>query len=172
MVSGRLQDLYSNDNGGIYTLDAEWQFNIGSGWSPLYDDVLLIPGGDSIVLEAGDGIYMHVRPFYVGASGSYLLDMKVTRYLQTTATHDLLPEGAIVVGPNPAKDMLIISFVQDDVNPLQLDLYSITGQLIYSAVAEGGRNQSIDLRNEPDGVYVVKVSTEKGIWVRKVIIGH
>ncbi len=176
VVSGRMQDSYSSDNGGIYTLDAEWQFNLDSGWSPMYDDVLLIPEGDSIVLESGDEIYLHARPFYAGSSGTYLLDMKVTRYLLTTATHDLLPGGAIVVAPVPAADDLHISFPQtEDTRVRGIILSDISGKIVLKENFEdNGRDEfseKINVSQLASGMYVLQLVTTNGIAVEKVMVG-
>ncbi|HZV70705.1 MAG TPA: thiol protease/hemagglutinin PrtT [Saprospiraceae bacterium] len=176
VVSGRMQDAYSSDNGGIYTLDAEWQLNVGSGWSPMYDDVLLIPNGDSIVLEADDFIYLHARPFYAGSSGTYLLDMKVTRYLQTTATHDLLPKGAIVVGPVPAQDVLHISFPQTESTRVRgIILSDVSGKIFLKENFEDNGSdefsEKINVNHLASGMYLLQLVTTNGIAVEKVMVG-
>ena len=75
-INARLQDSYNSNNGNSYTLDALFTYSTdGINWSGTFDDVM--PG--NIILSGGQTIYFKVAPFFVGTTGSYLLDIRLTR---------------------------------------------------------------------------------------------
>lgn len=75
-INTRLQDSYNSNNGNSYTLDALFTYSTdGVNWSGTFDDVM--PG--NIILSGGQTVYFKVAPFFVGTTGSYLLDIHLNR---------------------------------------------------------------------------------------------
>lgn len=77
------------------------------------------------------------------------------------------------VYPNPANDFVKINFDTDRSNILEISLYSITGQSLYSNILTnfyGNYSNSIDVSNLAKGVYLLKVRTDKGVSARKVVV--
>jgi hypothetical protein len=62
----------------------------------------------------------------------------------------------IIVYPNPASDIL---FVDGEEEEMQIEFYNITGTLIRTHFSSG--KQSIDIRDLPSGVYLIKVQLPK-----------
>ncbi|MEP7108141.1 MAG: C10 family peptidase [Ferruginibacter sp.] len=75
-ISARLHDAYNSGNGNTYSLDALFSYSTdGVNWSGAYDDVL--PG--SLSMSGGHSIYFDVAPYFTGTTGTYLLDIQVTK---------------------------------------------------------------------------------------------
>lgn len=75
-IHPRLHDAYNSSNGNTYTLDALFSCSTdGINWSGTIDDVMPNP----IILSGGQTLYFKVAPFFVGTTGSYLLDIPLTR---------------------------------------------------------------------------------------------
>lgn len=68
-------------------------------------------------------------------------------------------QSTISVYPNPAKDVIHISFNNPTTQPLTLDLYNSTGMLIKKiAIANYTTNISVDLKNQKKGLYFLKLN--------------
>lgn len=75
-INARLHDSYNSTNGNTYTLDALFTYSTdGINWSGTFDD--LMPG--NITLSGGQTLYFKVAPFFVGTTGSYLLDIQLSK---------------------------------------------------------------------------------------------
>lgn len=77
IVNARLHDSYNSENGNSYTLDALFSYSKDGGvnWTDTYDDIL----PNSILISGGNSIYFDVAPYFLGRTGSYLLDIQITR---------------------------------------------------------------------------------------------
>jgi hypothetical protein len=72
----RLQDSYSSNDGKTYTLDALFSYSTdGVTWSEAYDDVIT----ENITKNNGGNIYFKTAPYFQGNSGTYLLDVSLSR---------------------------------------------------------------------------------------------
>lgn len=70
------------------------------------------------------------------------------------------------VYPNPAKDYIIISSLED-INNIQI--YNATGQLILEQKANGLQNR-LNVSKYEIGYYFIKVYTLNKVIIRKIII--
>lgn len=77
-----------------------------------------------------------------------------------TAVIDPEVEKSYQVTPNPTKG----SFQVTGKNITEVQVLSQAGTLIYS-----GLLTSVDISNQPDGVYIIKISTDKGIVTKKIL---
>jgi len=79
-------------------------------------------------------------------------------------------EGLFNLYPNPSNGQFVI------VNPTgingQLDIYNATGQLIRSRATGGAVALNIDLQNETAGIYLLRISTDKGVWNTSVVLAN
>jgi hypothetical protein len=79
----------------------------------------------------------------------------------------------MVVYPNPGSDILIVSLDLKDASQTKLELTDIQGKVILAkklGVIQGESKQSIDVSSISKGSYFVRVTTEKGTEVKKIII--
>jgi uncharacterized repeat protein (TIGR01451 family) len=74
-------------------------------------------------------------------------------------------EQSVSIAPNPVKNLLHIS-ANDTISSIQV--FDIDGRLIETSL-ENGTDVTIDISAKANGVYFVKVFTEKGMKVEKII---
>ena len=73
------------------------------------------------------------------------------------------------VYPNPTNGKLNL-LLDDTFNHIDIKVFNVIGQAIYQESAENKLNYTIDLANQPKGVYFVQVQTEKGKTTKKIVI--
>jgi len=71
--------------------------------------------------------------------------------------------------PNPTNGIVTLNFAQ--ATPVQsISVYSITGQQIISKpITNISKEYSLDLGNTADGIYMVKVQTENGQFIKRIV---
>jgi Leucine-rich repeat (LRR) protein len=73
--------------------------------------------------------------------------------------------ASVSVSPNPVKNILHIS-AKDDITSIQL--FDIQGRLLQTKL-ENNHNSSLDLSGKTNGIYFLKVFTDKGMKVEKIL---
>ena len=79
-------------------------------------------------------------------------------------TNELLSTMIVSIYPNPTKATITIKGGIQDVK-----IRNTKGQLI-RGFAVNDKQISIDLSNQPKGIYLIHVTTDKGATVKKVVI--
>jgi DNA-binding protein YbaB len=74
-------------------------------------------------------------------------------------------DNYVKVYPNPAKDIVTISA---DSNISSIDMYDMQGRTLQSGVVNG-QEVRFDMASRGSGIYFIKIVTEKGIKVEKVV---
>jgi len=77
------------------------------------------------------------------------------------------------VFPNPANNILNISFKTDRVQSFTVKLMSVTGEVVYEDTSDnfsGNYSNSIDVSSFAKGVYILNLSNETGSVNKKVVI--
>ena len=72
----------------------------------------------------------------------------------------------VVVYPNPADDVV---YVQSPSAMGSINVFSLSGKQVIVANAEGAQSTSLQVDNLPSGVYVIKITTDEGVVVRRMI---
>jgi hypothetical protein len=82
-----------------------------------------------------------------------------------------VPEDFLIY-PNPAKDMVMIKFTQNNLQQASLEIMNLSGQIIRSiAVTEqNNRTITVDIANFTGGLYIVKLTTLSGTTIKKLFI--
>lgn len=88
-------------------------------------------------------------------------DIVVTLIYDAIAENDIFIE----VHPNPVNDKL---FINTNENIRQINIYNITGVMVYES---NECENHIDLSKLSDGIYFIKIKTDKGDIIKKVIKG-
>lgn len=168
-ISARIHDSYNSGNNNSYTVDALFSYSTdGNSWSEAYDDVL--PG--NIMVYDGGMVYFRVAPYFAGETGSYLLDMNITR-----SPHTGIEESeelrSIRVYPNPAVDMVTVDLSESEGNLEMVELLSVEGKALQT-FSTGNREKlvRVPLNGASAGVYIMRLTTDKGVAVRRIMVGQ
>jgi hypothetical protein len=90
----------------------------------------------------------------------------------TGISERLKQEMNFSVFPNPAKDLVSISFENKQVGEVEMELFDLQGKLVQPVSKEryeAGLNQiNMDLKGLQSGVYLLKVQTDNGSFVHKL----
>jgi len=73
------------------------------------------------------------------------------------------------VFPNPAQDFLTIDFGSSGAGNCIIELYSLDGRLLLKKEELMSVNSQLDIRQFPPGMYLLKINTNKGASVVKVL---
>jgi hypothetical protein len=71
--------------------------------------------------------------------------------------------------PNPADDQLFIES-SELVQKFNLEIYNLTGQLVMNRTFQSTSYVDLDISGLTNGIYVLKVTTDKGIYNSRVIV--
>jgi hypothetical protein len=166
-ISPRLQDSYSSDDGNTYTLDALFTLSPdGEQWTDTYDDIM---NGD-VTLENGGPVYFLVSPYFTGETGTYLLDMTISRSPASALTDNDV-SNLIHIYPNPAIDHVWIDLTGFNGQVNKIEVINGKGQHVLEPLINPvEKSFNMDLKNLPGGIYLIRLNTDKGILSKKIII--
>ena len=88
-----------------------------------------------------------------------------TTYQQLLSTTTYAIDQNVTIYPNPVKNWVTISSKE---NIKSVSVFDVQGRVLQTQIANN-KDVKIDLSNRSDGVYFVKIQTEKGIKVEKII---
>jgi hypothetical protein len=167
-ITPRLRDSYNSGNGIIYTLDGLFSYSAdGTSWSEAFDDIM--PG--SIPVAGGGTVYFHIAPYFAGETGTYLLDIALTRI--STVGIDAATQDLVKIYPNPAKDYITLDCSSFKGTVSQVNLINMQGIGVFTqAVASTSEVNSISLPELAAGVYTLQLVTNQGILTRKINIAR
>lgn len=119
--------------------------------------------GDTLV--ATNTVYFsNTKPSYVSfAFENYPTGVKEMAY---DASH-------INIYPNPSSGKLFIELEQNFTEPVQLDVFSSTGQRVYSISMVNGMNKEkseINTSNWDAGIYMIRITSAEQTFTRKIIV--
>jgi len=145
VIKARVHDSYNSGNGQTYTNDVVWSYNKGIGWSEVYDDVMV----GNITVNGSGTVYFQVSPYFSGQTGTYLMDIKVTRSANVGLKES--NSANFNLYPNPARDFLYIDFSDARTNCdweiiNELGLVSLSGKSTQDKL-------EIDISVLPAGIY-------------------
>lgn len=86
----------------------------------------------------------------------------VNVYLNTTHVNELSDKQSIIVSPNPTKDFVILN---SKLPILNYQLRDLSGKILSTKV----KNNSVDLRSYPSGIYLIEIETSQGVRTEKLI---
>ena len=152
-ITARAHDFYNSGNGESYTNDIIWAYQQGGNWSDLYDDVM----ESSIKVINGGNLVFLVSPFYEGETGTYLMDMQISRVVSTDVI-DITQSGQITIGPNPANDYIKIKNNGTGLIK-EISIIDINGRTVKNINSiPDTDNMEIPVYDLTAGTYLVKVS--------------
>ncbi len=121
---------------------------------------------DTTVLAANNLAYSGSIKFHSFKIGSVLTALPNE---PSTGVNDALVNGSLKVYPNPAKDVLNVSF--EGVAGAVVSLSDINGHAVYTTTANAGENNiTLNTAGFATGMYILNIATENGKVARKVSI--
>jgi hypothetical protein len=164
-ITPRIYD--SSDKNNSYTLDGLFSYSTdGTIWSDTYDIIMV----GNIIMNGKGTVYFHVAPYFAGQTGTYMLEMTITRTISDRIiTNRMINE--IKVFPNPAKDFVQIDLSGFRGNLIQLTLLNVHGQCAFTTTKlEQLKTLRIPLIGISEGIYFVQLLTDKEIQTKKLIV--
>jgi hypothetical protein len=159
-ITCRAHDSYNSGNGQQYSNDVLWTYTTGDEWSEVFDDIC----NDQIILQNGGTFYFLVAPYFEGETGTYLMDIQITREL-TGITEAEIP--GIIVHPNPASSTIYLA-TEREVQYSQYEIMDLTGKTI-PVPQTNPFETGIDINNLAPGMYILKIETDKGFYTTKFL---
>ena len=80
---------------------------------------------------------------------------------------DLVKQGLIY--PNPVTSIINIKSIDNQTDKLTIELQDITGKTLHVQQFDNIGNIQIDLSNYPIGLYLIKLSSEQGVQIHKIV---
>ena len=166
-INARLQDAYSNTDGKTYSMDGLFSYSTdGVNWSDAYDDILF---GD-ISVKGANTIYFWVSPYFTGETGSYQLDISITRS-PATATSEISNTSEIInVYPNPAIDFVIVDMNNSQNSIVNINISDMTGRTMYADFNMQSKQISVPLSKFKSGIYILTILDDSGNKLSKKLI--
>ncbi len=164
-ITSRIHDSYNSTNGQTYTCDMSWLYLNGSTWSDTYDDVM----PTNITVNNGGTIYFHVAPYFIGQTGTYLLDIDVTR-TASSGINDISNSENFTLFPNPTSDFVNIE-TESKTNVQSIEIVDITGKqiIIINNPKFNNNHFAIPVSQLLLGTYIILIRTDEEIWQHKFI---
>jgi len=143
--------------------------NSGSGaysyqW---YKNHTVFPGGNtqciSAIPQKGDTFSVAVQQ-QSGCSFNMTYIPQDTCDVTFSSTIDICKN--INTFPNPSGGVFSIKF--DEATTFHLDIYNLVGEIVYQSKFNNPKN-IIDISSQPNGIYFLKVKTDKGFAVKKIM---
>jgi PKD repeat protein len=126
------------------------------------------------------------NPIHVYSNtGTYTITLTAINYNCTTTTTqtiivvefgvgiaELTEEGRLIVYPNPNSGQFAVEIELGSPSEMQIELNNILGQRVYRTelTSRSFWRKEFDLQSYVDGVYLLQVSTDRGVMQRRIII--
>jgi hypothetical protein len=157
-VAGTMRLKLEDKTNGALFWEADQAISVASQWTKLTWDLSGVGTlYDRIVLFPGWGL----------TSGTYYVD----NIDQGTASGIGMGEKSVNVltlAPNPTNDLVNISFNADNAH---FSVVSLTGQIVAKGILTEGQN-ALSTASFSNGIYMVRVSSDAGTSVQKLVVRH
>lgn len=153
VINGRVNDEVNTVDGKKYTTDVLLSYIINNVNSNLFQNQIDQP----IHLDNGGEITFKIAPTFIGLTGTYLLDLNITR-TPTTATNELFDQSNISIYPSPTNDFLTLDRTKTEKNITELVILNSIGQIIKNIQLDDTKGLlKINVSNIPNGLYFINL---------------
>lgn len=168
-ISTRLHDSYNSGNGNVYTVDALFAYSMnGTDWSDAYDDVM----SGNIAINGGGTLYFTVAPYFAGETGTYLLDMSITR-VASGGIDDGDRADLIKVYPNPANELVNIDISAFEGELGQVNIFTVYGKNVISLMMnDNSKYYKVPVTHLSEGVYFIQLQFIEGTITKKITVSR
>ena len=166
-ITARVHDSYNSGNGNTYTGDMMFSYKYNSVWSDNYDDIM----PSSITISNGGIVIFNVAPYFAGETGTYLLDMSITRTINT-GINENETANLISVYPNPAQSILNIDFTNNTKKVSAGRVFDNIGKEISNLNLSdlSGNIYQIPVNDLSNGMYFISITSENNVITKKFTI--
>lgn len=123
-------------------------------------------------LEEGIAYYWHVKAVNEAGSGDWSETWQFEVETGDTTRVDVIPKAfTIDVFPNPVNELLTIQFEKIPQYTVIIELIDMNAQLHYAETTNisDSRIKQINMKNFASGIYLLRIKTEEGFFLKKVI---
>lgn len=153
--------------------NSQWlgAFNTGTAPTPALFKTRLIDLTANGNFIAGDNVIIRFRLFATSAVNAWGWAID-NLYIQSTVTGiENTLESALRVYPNPATDALRIE-ADNVTEPASIEILNAQGRTVYSTpvlAQQGAIQKTINFSEYPPGLYVLRLTTQQGVVIKKVV---
>jgi hypothetical protein len=83
----------------------------------------------------------------------------------TVGQNELISENDVVIAPNPSSGQFQVTFTNEKTRAEKIEVYDAIGKIVRVT-----SDLKIDISEQPKGIYLLKVYTNKGILERKIVL--
>lgn len=164
-VQARAHDSWDSGDGKTYSCDVLFSVstNGGASWSEAWDDIM----DGAINLVNGGSVLFQVAPYFVGETGTYLLDITIVRS-PISSTEEPAELTAFRLFPNPARDRVTLDVggYEGRIHGIQLLAQDGREATLTNRATQG--NILLELPERAPGVYFLRIRTDHGTIIRKL----
>jgi hypothetical protein len=166
------------------TINTSLQYNVYASTNYIYASNVTIPAGPFAVdFRAGNAIVL--SPDFLADNGSVFtayidpfLDCTPNSYRPENTNNDVtsidekdqdapLQAAALTIYPNPSNGLFVIKSESDELKDIYV--YNLLGDLIFEKTAASGSQFTIDITDQPKGVYFVKIVEKEIVKTGRMI---
>lgn len=162
MITPRLHDSYNSGNGNTYTVDGVFTFDSGSGLSPAIDDIAPEP----ITLGNGGEVIFKVSPYFSGNTGTYQLQINISR--SALSVGEALDETDLAIYPNPTSNQLNILGLKQ-AKTETISIVNSIGQIVFESNNEFANLNQFDVSSLKSGIYYLRVLSKDKVITKSFI---
>ncbi|HLO53070.1 MAG TPA: SusF/SusE family outer membrane protein [Saprospiraceae bacterium] len=158
-----LVDYDPNADGGIkFRVDAKWDINWGK---PSASTDSGFPSGTA------ERPGKNIEPVAGTYNVAFRSDTGEYAFSEASSTYDLLSGDVIKIFPNPAKDFLNVEVNTDALKgQVKVTLYNVNGQELRTQVLNTQGTSKINVSDIQAGNYVLRISNDKNLVAKSVVI--
>jgi len=163
-VTARVHDSYNSGNGNTYSNDVIFSYNEGFGAGEGYDT-----DAPKFEVNGKSNVQFFVASYFVGQTGSYLLDVNIEKK-GPAGIEEMLARDGFSFYPNPANDILYMEVEKfEDLHIQEATIYNSFGQIVKTVDLSELSNDitKIDISQLENGMYFIVVKDQGGNIIHK-----
>jgi len=106
---------------------------------------------------------------YIGTGAPNTKDFREyfdTCFVATSITENIDKEFFVNVFPNPSNGVFTLS---SEITKGEVSVYNVKGEKVFTSTINH-QPSTFDISSQPDGIYFVRVNTERGVIAKKVVL--
>jgi hypothetical protein len=161
-ITARVHDSWNSGNAQTYTNDVLWSYSVSGNWSNAIDDIM----SSNISVSNGGLVRFHVAPYFQGETGTYLLDIQISR-VANTGINDISSSNSFSIFPNPTKDYLNITNSNNQ-KIKNISIIDISGKIV-KEFTPSISPVKIPVQDLSRGTYFVIIHSNNQKWHQKFV---